>query len=258
MSDIIEIKNELKDELSLSGGDIKRVIQHLELVKEAVTKVMREGIDNDFAVIPGTKKRALLKPGAEKLMRLFGLGVRFKKTENTFDLIENFAMYSYEAEIFHLRTGAVIASCEGTANSQEQKYKEKAQYSNGVKVGVVPIPVADIVNTLKKMAQKRAMVGAVIIAVGASDYFSQDEDEIQEQKPVYKKPETVNADRFGGQSQASGYQMPIGPRKGKTLSEIGVEQVEKDLNYWASRATSGPALDFVNQAREFLREQGAA
>lgn len=252
MNDIVEVKNDFKSELSLSGGDIQRTVDHLALVKEAVRKVMKEGIDNDFSVIPGTKKKSLLKPGAEKLMRLFGLGVKFKQTENIFDLVENFAMYSYEAEIYHLRTGTVIASCEATANSQEQKYKEKADYRGGVKVGVKPIPVADIINSLKKMAQKRAMVGAVIIAVGASDYFSQDEDEVQAQQATRKPAEKVDDSRFQ-QSDAGAYVMPVGPRKGKSLHEVGKEQVQKDLDYWKPRATSGPALEFVDRAREFLR-----
>lgn len=253
MSDIIEVKNEIKSELSLNGGDIKRVSEHLKIVKQAVSEVMKEGIDNDFAVIPGTPKKSLLKPGAEKLMRLFGLGVRFKQTENMFDLIENFAMYSYVAQVYHLKSGVVIAESEGTANSQEKKYKEKAMYRGGVKVGMEPMPVADIINTLKKMAQKRAMVGAVIIAVGASDYFSQDEDEIEAQAPNRQRPQEVSPDRFGGKSEAASFKMPVGPRKGKTLEEIGAAQVEKDLNYWESRANSGPALEFVNKAREFLR-----
>ena len=259
MTDIIEVPNEIKGELSLTGGDIQRVADHLKLVKEAVSKVMTEGINNDFAEIPGTRKKCLLKPGAEKLMRLFGLGVRFKKIENIFDRFENFAMYSYEAEIYHLRTGTVIASCEGTANSQEQKYKEKKQYQNNVVVGMVPIPVPDIVNTLKKMAQKRAMVGAVIIAVGASDYFSQDEDEVQEQKPVYKKPEKVDADRFGGDSGAGEYKVTFGKFNGKKIKDIKSDELSSYLDYVTSRNPNpdGPLSELINNAREFLR-QGAA
>lgn len=36
----------------------------------------------------------------------------------------------------------------------------------------------DIVNTLQKMAQKRALIGSVLVAVNASDYFTQDLDDM--------------------------------------------------------------------------------
>ncbi|MBC96428.1 MAG: hypothetical protein CME63_01655 [Halobacteriovoraceae bacterium] len=256
-NEIIEVKNEIKSELSLTGGDIQRVADHLKVVKDAVKNIMNEGINSDYAIIPGTPKKSLLKPGAEKLMRLFGLGVRFQKVsdECQFDLVENFAMFTYVAEVYHLKTGLTIAQCEATANSQEKKYATKTVWTNNVKT-TVPMPVADILNTLKKMAQKRAMVGAVIIAVGASDYFSQDEDEISAQQPERKQAEKVSQDRFNGGDDAGSYVMKVGPRKGKTLNELGIEQVKKDLNYWASRATDGPAMEFVNKAREFTR--GAA
>jgi len=254
MSKEIEVSN-IKNELSLTGDDIKRVVDTLTQVKEAVTKVMREGIDNDFAVIPGTKKKSLLKPGAEKLMRLFGLGVRFVVLENIFEREENFAMYSYAAEVYQLKSGTVIAQCEGTANSQEKKYKERRVYVNGTNAGTEPIPVTDIVNTLKKMAQKRAMVGAVIIAVGASDYFSQDEDEIAKQSPVRKEAEKSSADRFGGQAQDhSSYLITFGKHKEKTFQQVGKETLAGYVNFITSSGEpDGKMKELVDAAREWLR-----
>lgn len=257
--EIIEVNN-FKNELSLTGGDIDRVVSHLEQVKNAVSKVMKEGIDNDYAVIPHTHKKSLLKPGAEKLMRLFGLGARFKSIEKTFDLVENFAMYSYEAEVYHLRTGTVIASCEGTANSQEKKYKERKIYTwqHGKKIptGSEAIPVADIVNTLKKMAQKRAMVGAVIIAVGASDYFSQDEDEINNQAPVHKEADKVDSSRFNNEkSNLSEFLITFGQFNDHKLGEIDKKRLTDYVNYLTSnnKNPNGKMKEFIDKAREYLR-----
>lgn len=46
-------------------------------------------------------------------------------------------------------------------------------------VGKVPNPdVADLVNTVQKMAQKRAFVGSTLIACNASEYFTQDVEDM--------------------------------------------------------------------------------
>ena len=259
MNDLVETNN-FKNEMSLTGGDIERVVNHLEQVKQAVSKVMKEGIDNDFAIIPGTGKKSLLKPGAEKLLRLFGLGIRFNPIENIFDIVENFAMYSYAAEVYHLKTGTVLAQCEGTANSQEKKYKERSVYSyQGNKrtySGKESIPVADIVNTLKKMAQKRAMVGATIIAVGASDYFSQDEEEIQNQQAVKRQPEKNDASRFGeGPQDYSNSIIRIGNNKGKKFSEVDKKDIQNTLDWTVKNIATPNTLvsKFIDEAREYLR-----
>lgn len=55
--------------------------------------------------------------------------------------------------------------------------------------------IADQVNTIQKMAHKRALVGAVLIATGASEFFTQDVEDMEiidipaeEPKPVEEKP----------------------------------------------------------------------
>lgn len=46
-------------------------------------------------------------------------------------------------------------------------------------VGKVPNPdIADLVNTIDKMAQKRALIAAVLIAVNASEFFTQDVEDM--------------------------------------------------------------------------------
>lgn len=134
--------------------------------------------EGDYGIIPGTKKRCLFKPGAEKLLRLFGLGVRFKQIEKDIDKSANFALYTYAAEIYVIRTGEVVSNCEATANSQEVKYKERTVWktnSHGNRESLKEeTPIFDVLNTLQKMAQKRALIGATLLATGASEYFTQD------------------------------------------------------------------------------------
>ena len=100
--------------------------------------------------------------------------------------------------VSHLGSGAIIAECEGCANSQEKKYLEVKQWYEE-KVGnnktvskskKANAKIGDILNTLMKMAQKRALVGATILAVSGSDYLSQDmDDEVIEQEKKRRKDE---------------------------------------------------------------------
>lgn len=55
------------------------------------------------------------------------------------------------------------------------KWNDGAQVIEGQDVGDVPNPnPQDIVNTIDKMAQKRALIAATLIAVNASEFFTQD------------------------------------------------------------------------------------
>lgn len=50
----------------------------------------------------------------------------------------------------------------------------------GQQVGRVPNPdIADQINTIQKMAQKRALVAAVLIGTGASEFYTQDIEDVQ-------------------------------------------------------------------------------
>jgi hypothetical protein len=257
-NDVIVSTSDFKREMGISSEDLQRVVNHLEIVKEAVSKVLKEGIDSDYAIVPGTQKKALLKPGAEKIMRLFNLGVRFVQVDNELDRYENFALYSYNAEVYNLKTGIVIASCEGTANSQEKKYKERAVYKNKVFAGMEPVPVCDILNTLKKMAQKRAMVGAVILATGASDYFTQDEDEIESQEPVKKPAKKTDVKQFSSEAKDPGeYLVTIGKFAKDGPVKLNTIDKKELADYMEWTAKNNPKIDgklkeFFDTAREYL------
>lgn len=170
--------------LPVTRADFEALDAQRKMLVEFVAKQMVK--DVDYGVIPGTPKPSLFKPGAEKLNRLFGLGARFTLSEKEFDRVGNFSMYAYKAEIYHLKSGHVVGECEGSCNSQEKKYKERKEwvqvkpYPAKKEQVVTATPIADIDNTLRKMAQKRAYVGGTILATGASDFFSQDLEDLEE------------------------------------------------------------------------------
>ncbi len=172
--------------LPVTREDFAALSDQRKMLQEFVAQQLRKGVD--FGTLPGVPKSSLFKPGAEKLSRLFGLGARFTLQDKTLERQDNFALFNYKCEIYHLKSSQVVAECEGTANSQEKKFKERSVWANGKKTAE-PTPVCDILNTLQKMAQKRAYVGAVILATGASDFFTQDIDDIDDVKTVGIVPE---------------------------------------------------------------------
>jgi hypothetical protein len=121
---------------------------------------------------------------------MFGIGVRLSFEGSRSRSARHFAMFSYMAEAYNLQTGVALAQCEGSCNSQEKKYRERTV--KGLKEAT---PIADVMNTLQKMAQKRAYVGAIIQATGASDLFTQDIDSAEDadQLGVSNRPEPKKA-----------------------------------------------------------------
>lgn len=197
---------------------IESAVERYQQVTEFVSRVLRE--DVDYGVIPGTEKRTLLKPGAEKLTTFFGLSTRFRLLERIEDWTgdehggEPFFYYLYRCQL--LRGDLLIAEADASCNSRETKYRWReaqrtcpacgqaaiikgreeygggwvcfrkrggcgAKYADGdesiegQQTGRVFNPdICDQVNTIQKMAQKRSLVGAVLIAVNASEFFTQD------------------------------------------------------------------------------------
>lgn len=199
------------------------------LLAEFVTSQLKK--DNDYGIIPGTKRPSLFKPGAEKIRGLFGLNVTLECTDKVLDHATNFSMYTYKAKVF--KNDNLIAECEGSTNSQEQKYKERKvwrQKPNGPgKEQISEItPIYDILNTLQKMAQKRAFVGAIIIAVGASDFFTQDIDDINDAQSMGVIPKETSQSSIPGVTNVSSN--PVNNNQGQAITlEAVVSYDERSL-----------------------------
>src|ERR1051325_787832 len=197
---------------------IESAVERYNAVTEFVSRVLRK--DVDYGVIPGTDKRTLLKPGAEKLTTFFGLSTRFQLLERIEDWTgeqhggEPFFYYLYRCRLF--RGDVLIAEGDASCNSRETKYRWReaqrlcpscgvtaiikgkedfgggwlcrkkkggcgAKYADGDQTiesqptgRVFNSDIADQVNTIQKMAQKRSLVGSVLHAVNASEFFTQD------------------------------------------------------------------------------------
>ena len=179
--------------------DIHGAMTRRQAVIDYTRALMVSGVD--YGKIPGTgDKPTLLKPGAEKLASLFGLSPRFEIIEREMDWTgqqhggEPFFYMQYRCTL--TRGDLVAGQGVGSCNSWEKKYRWRNVYpekataedkehgrletrtgKNGKPYNVYVVKngdPADVVNTIDKMAQKRALVAAVLIAVNASELFTQD------------------------------------------------------------------------------------
>jgi hypothetical protein len=141
--------------LAISLNEAK---ERIEILKQFVNELMVEGVD--YGRIDGFEKPTLLKPGAEKLCDIFG----FSKHVNIMNRIEIWekGMFSYDIKVTLVskQTGLIEAEGIGTCNSKEKSFINQDPFS--------------LVNTLLKMAKKRALIDAVLSATRASGIFTQD------------------------------------------------------------------------------------
>lgn len=237
----------------ISTTDIERVSDRLKVIKRFVSENLTEGVD--YMSLPGREDKFLTKAGAEKIMLLFKLGVRLNPKDREIERAENFILYSYVAEIFHKETGNVLANFEGTCTNEEKKYREKNVYQDGQVVGRERVRWGDVLHIVKAMAQKRAMVGAVIIAAGASDYLTQDEELVSNLEPEVQSPLSDSGDRFKkNHNEVEKYVIDFGQWKGKRLSEVPRDKIPSYIEHLKSNGSPGAsAKKFIDTAREFLR-----
>lgn len=154
--------------------------QRIEELQKFVQEVMIKGID--YGLVHGFSKPTLLKPGAEKLCDVFG----FSKTATVVNRIEQWesGIFAYEVKMTLIRkdNGVVEAEGLGSCNSKEASFKQQDPYT--------------IVNTVLKMAKKRALIDAVLSATRSSGLFTQDIEDFPKQ-----------SNNKGGDDLATKYQL---------------------------------------------------
>jgi hypothetical protein len=150
----------------LSKDRIEEMRKQLQLLQEFVGQVMIKG--EHYGIIPGTSKPTLFKAGAEFLREAYGFEVKSFCVEKKFipaheaERKKDYIEYTYRVELF--LNGVSVSVCEGSCNNYERRYESMNPFA--------------VMNTIQKMAQKRAYVGAVISATRSSNIFTQDlEDE---------------------------------------------------------------------------------
>ena len=194
------------------------VLEQVSSIQKLMKLAMKK--DVHFGTIPGTKKPTLYKDGAEKLSLMFRLAPKYdiekvdlKEGHREYEitcslshvLTGNFfgqgvgSCSSLESKFRWRNAQRVCPVCgmETIIKGKEEygggwlcylkkggcgeKYETEDKRITDQVIGKVENPdIADIFNTVKKMAKKRAFVDAMLTATAASDIFSQDIEDLKE------------------------------------------------------------------------------
>ena len=181
----------------------------LTYVEQFVKEILKEG--EDYDQIPGTKKKSLLQPGAEKIKFAFGLEDQYSTTERFVDpdrewtytasewtgsdgnrkkvditkTARGYFRYEVRCDLIHRKSGTAWGSCIGVCESSER--------------GRETSPA----NTIIKMAQKRAFVGASKSAAFLSGRFTCDVED-------YRGDQAVGGQAPGGDHDGPKETIPEG------------------------------------------------
>jgi hypothetical protein len=172
---------------------VKQVADRVNAVHQILENVMKPG--THFGTVPGCgDKKVLLKPGADLLAMTFRLVPQFK-VERT-DLPDGHREFDVTCSMFN-PAGELLGQGVGSASTMEKKYRYRWDGSGKDRKQVENPDIADVYNTVLKMAKKRAHVDATLTVTGAADLFTQDLIDEEDAKPApampQRKSETTHA-----------------------------------------------------------------
>ncbi|HEY8343253.1 MAG TPA: hypothetical protein VIK75_09740 [Calditerricola sp.] len=230
---IVQASNDDESMLSfvMSVDEAKRRVEELQrFVREVMVP------DQDYGTIPGTPKPTLLKPGAEKLCEIYGLAPTIEVTNRVEDWEKGFFHYECKCRLVSKRTGIVVAEGVGSANTRERRYRNQDPYT--------------LVNTVLKMAKKRALVDATLSATRSSGLFVQDVEDIVD---VDGGP--VDRPRHNGRTHQQRRNQPTS--NGVTREQLQrIGQLVKELGWSTDEARAYAHAEYgVSDARQLTREQ---
>lgn len=171
-NDAKELTQAKPQETSISANmTADGILSQRTLIVEVMQKAMKRGVD--FGKVGNAEKDSLLQPGAQKLCMVFRLAPVFESRE-IFD--GNHLTIKSTCTVKHAPTGMVLGCGEGLCTTKEKKYAKRKE--NGKIVDNAYLP--DLYNTVLKLANKRALVAAVLNVTAAGDLFTQDMAEDEE------------------------------------------------------------------------------
>ncbi|GEM_PF-2749805 len=112
--------------LSASAMDIAEIQRQSDMINDLLRKKMVEATKENnyqghFGIIPGTKQKSLLKPGAEMIAKMFRLGAQY---EHKIEPMPNGHInVSVTACIIHYPTQTVIGYGVGSCSTLESKHR---------------------------------------------------------------------------------------------------------------------------------------
>ena len=187
MNAIVEMKA-----APLSAQELR---EHKNVIAKVVKAVMQENVH--YGKIPGTDKPSLYQAGADCLLTTFHIAPSFRVEELTANGHVRFRVTCVGT---HQTSGIVLGEGVGECSSAEEKYKwrkaicdeefevtaethRRLKYARGrngsfYTIQQIRTEPADQANTALKMAAKRAKVAMTLNVLAASDFFTQDAEDI--------------------------------------------------------------------------------
>ena len=172
------------------------MMEQIRLKQDELEQIIHRALqpEVDYMVLDN-HRFCLLKAGAEKLCDYYGYRVQYQLVQSSSSHVNEQAMYIVKASLVSWQTGEVIAEGLGLASSQESRYENQNSM--------------DVANTVLKIAKKRAMVDAVITAVGGSFLLTQDLEDMQSgnfQQKTGSRGGFQSNNRGNSQPQQNSYQ----------------------------------------------------
>lgn len=141
-----------------TGDEMTQRLNDISEFQEELRSLLKNG--RDYGTISNSTKPVLLKPGAEKILMLTGMRPSFEIVRYMSDEENGLLQYQVKCELY--LENSLICEGLGSSNTRESVY-----------TGLNPF---DVDNTALKMAKKRALIDATLLALGISDMFTQDEE----------------------------------------------------------------------------------
>ena len=161
--------NALVQSSNKTGAEIVR--SQVNQIQYLMQDVLQKGTHYDTIKGCGDKP-VLLQPGAEKIALMFRFVPKYEITKE--DLGNNHREYDVTCNLLN-EEGSIVGVGMGLCSTMEKKYRYRKDWQT--KATVENEDIADLWNTVLKMAKKRAFVDAVRSTTAASDIFTQDIEE---------------------------------------------------------------------------------
>lgn len=178
----------------LTAVEIKAQVQ---VIQQVMAAVMKEG--HHYGTLPGTPKPTLYKPGSEKILTTFHIGVDPSGDSVTDLSTGDEIRYRVAARGFCQQSGILLGVGIGECSSNEEKYKWRRPVCDEEfnetpedrrrevwknirgkieKLKQIRTQPSDVANTILKMAKKRAQIDMTLTVTAASDVFDQDLEDL--------------------------------------------------------------------------------
>ncbi|WP_250512668.1 hypothetical protein [Caballeronia sp. INDeC2] len=195
-NDIVEVRSHS------APISVQDTLQTARTIQTVMHSVMKQ--DVHYGVIPGCKQPSLYKAGSEALLSTFRIAVE--------PIVEEFISrdernrireirYRVKCVGRHIGTGNEVGYGVGECSTGEDKYAWRravcqeefdaadeadrrvkwSKWQNKVQqTQQIRVSPADMANTVLKMAKKRAQIDLTLTALGCSDIFAQDLEDLDE------------------------------------------------------------------------------